>query len=479
MGRYIKKEIVKMMEVIDSRKKDLPKKWDKFIYEQTKSNNILVKMGKQCYCTHCNLKFDSKKKIKEKDRCPYCKQELVIRSSNLKKKIFYDSVMYLDKVNQKLILRLFELQSHYIPEEKRFENITIEFGRIVIGEDTHLLNERIKFFMWNYTIINKSKPGKWRKYIGYSGLNSRLKLYPYNVKHILNGTIYEYSQFWKFIKKVSGCDIENLLTGSAKYPSFELLVKMKLYNLALDAITYNVKGDFKTRFGVSKDFYEFMKINNITTEELEILKLTQIPDIEMINYFKNNSRSHERKELSKYVSLEKVYEYKNSFKEGEFDIGIYLDYLGFADKLGMNMKDKKILFPKKLRKLHDKFSDRIEIINNKETNEKIMKRSEKLLKNKFEDKKYVVFPAKDVTDLRDESRQQNHCVQNYAERYANATCDIYFMRLINNIKKSLVTIEVRDNKIVQKRIKGNDPPTEEQNLFLEKWQQTVLQNCRV
>ena len=53
-------------------------------------------------------------------------------------------------------------------------------------------------------------------------------------------------------------------------------------------------------------------------------------------------------------------------------------------------------------------------------------------------------------------------------------CDIYFMRSVNEKDKSLVTVEVKGNKVVQSRIKYNNLPEEKQKLFLEKWQEKVL-----
>jgi len=90
------------------------------------------------------------------------------------------------------------------------------------------------------------------------------------------------------------------------------------------------------------------------------------------------------------------------------------------------------------------------------------------------------MPAKSVEALEDESVQQGHCVRDYTQKYADAICDIYFMRKKECPEKSLVTIEVRNNKIYQKRIKKNELPNKKENRFLEKWQEKVLsQSCRV
>ena len=47
-------------------------------------------------------------------------------------------------------------------------------------------------------------------------------------------------------------------------------------------------------------------------------------------------------------------------------------------------------------------------------------------------------------------------------------------RDINQPKKSLVTIEVKNNKVVQSKIKNNAEPNKKQLAFINKWEQKVL-----
>ena len=53
------------------------------------------------------------------------------------------------------------------------------------------------------------------------------------------------------------------------------------------------------------------------------------------------------------------------------------------------------------------------------------------------------------------------------------------MRQVDNQDKSLVTVEVKNNKVIQRRIKYNEQPNAIQLLFLKKWQEQILQKCRV
>ena len=57
---------------------------------------------------------------------------------------------------------------------------------------------------------------------------------------------------------------------------------------------------------------------------------------------------------------------------------------------------------------------------------------------------------------------------------SNNECQIYFMRYKNDIKKSFVTIEVRNNKVVQVKARFNEEPTSEIMNIIKKWEQTLI-----
>ena len=48
------------------------------------------------------------------------------------------------------------------------------------------------------------------------------------------------------------------------------------------------------------------------------------------------------------------------------------------------------------------------------------------------------------------------------------------MRDVKKPKESLVTVEVKKNRIVQSRIKHNDDPNENQLIFLREWEKNIL-----
>ena len=108
---------------------------------------------------------------------------------------------------------------------------------------------------------------------------------------------------------------------------------------------------------------------------------------------------------------------------------------------------------------------------------KIIKRSKELSANIYKNNKFIILPAYNLKDLQEESKQQHNCVRTYAEKYASGDCDIYFMRDIKKQNKSLVTVEVKQNKVIQSRVKYKKSPNNMQQKFLKTWEENVLKGA--
>ena len=469
---YFKKEYRILMERIDKELK-MPQGWYFFVKKQKEKQNFIIKTKGKCKytCSNCNTEFESNKKINEYDKCPKCHNTYLIKQSNYSFHIFEDVLVFLDRLEDKWIIRLFEIFTRYTKNEI-YHSKPAEYGRIIINEETknvmEFANDRAVNNMWGELVINHTKKGKkWRRYDQYyRSLNTYGKVYDKNLEELFKNTELKYSQLWKENDEL---DIKYHLLNN--FYSTELLAKMGLYKLAVCSGNFNKGKSFKERFGVDKSYYEFMKKNNIDNNELNILKVYKKPNIENIKIL-SKFNSSDLEKVKKYVSIEKFVEY--SKKKRNFDIQMYIDYLGFLENLKIDIKNKKYLFPENLKKEHDEYSKQILIKNNAKINRKINKRYKQLKENTYSNTKYIIMPAKSFISLEDESTQQNNCIRNYAEKYANGKSDIYFMREINTPNKSLVTIEVKENKIVQSRTKDNGLPNNSQKRFLNKWENEVL-----
>ena len=175
-----------------------------------------------------------------------------------------------------------------------------------------------------------------------------------------------------------------------------------------------------------------------------------------------------------HINLDTLKDYLYKFDSPIDRIYEYLDYIKMAKELNLDITNKKVLYPKNLRDAHDELYNQLEIVENPEIDKKISNLAKILAFNNYEDDNYVIFPASSIGDLIEESQQQKNCVRTYGEQIANTECQIYFMRKKENITKSFVTIEVRNNKIVQARLKYNVLPSDEINKILEKWQNKLI-----
>ena len=101
--------------------------------------------------------------------------------------------------------------------------------------------------------------------------------------------------------------------------------------------------------------------------------------------------------------------------------------------------------------------------------------SEELFKKRI-DKNYectfgdYIFVYPDSTqDIKDEAVSQNNCVASYIDKVIDGDCHIMFLRKKSNPKDSLVTIEIRNNRIVQAKRKYNADVTEDDQVAIDKW----------
>lgn len=471
---YLKKEYEELIKRIDKELR-VPHGWYSFVKKEQEKQNLIIKEKNVCTCNNCKTEFKSNKRINEYEKCPKCHNVYLIKQGNYSWHIFEKVLVLVDRLDDKWVIRLYEIFTRYSKDFLIYHSKPAEYGRIILDKNmktiVELANDRLKRNIWGITYISHTNEGKkWREYGNYYRyLEPYGKVYHKNLKKLLENTKLKYSLLWELAKKNDEIDIRYHLCKN--FPTTEMLIKMKLYKLAIYSGDFMKGNSFKERFGIEKDYYEFMKKYNIDEHELDVLKIYRKKDIEGLRTL-SQFYINDLKEISKYIKLEKFVNYVKGKKN--FDIKMYIDYLGFLEKLKFDLKDKKYIFPKNLKEKHDEYSQKIMIKNNQKVNREIKRRYRQLKNNIYSNKIYIIKPAESFISLEDESKQQNHCIRNYAEKYAKGKCDIYFMRELKEPEKSLVTIEVVDGKIVQSRIKNNDLPNISQKRFMKKWENEVL-----
>lgn len=110
--------------------------------------------------------------------------------------------------------------------------------------------------------------------------------------------------------------------------------------------------------------------------------------------------------------------------------------------------------------------------------------SEEMFKKRIEKeyecsyKNYVFIYPNCTQDIKDEAVMQNNCVASYIDRVIDGECHIMFLRSKDNLNKSLVTLEIRGNKIVQAFRHFNDPITDQDQEAINFWNRKYEKECK-
>lgn len=480
-----------LMSQID-RKCKFPKHWQEFIKKQHKYHNIIIKDSKQkeFYCTHCNGTFKDKKlKIGDFISCPNCKMNFRIYGANYHRKSFEKSVIFIQRMNKKIIARVFEIYSFFNKGQKEIQRDIVEYARIIPGIGTFLA-DNVYIKMYGVMRVYHDDPVKWWKYNGCKTF-SHFATYPYNKNRLIKGTKFEYAPIKEFQERFFYYNFIETLKIAAN-ESFELLWKLKLYNLSISASKFNKSGSFLKRFGLPKNYLKFMQDNDVDYSELRLLKLFKEENIRLIkrwsghsynnvrflyknkilqlfddNYYIYNGTIKQLKELQKFIPLRRL----NSYKKGFNNLNIYLDYFKMAEKLALNYKSSKDLYPRNLISRHDKMQKKIKVTEDMQTQFGAYLRFLELSKYMYEDDTYRIFPAPSIDDMKDEGRQQDNCVGSlYVTPYTKGETEIYFIRKLDDITKSFITLEFKDGRIKQKELPHHSRNfSDEQENFIQKW----------
>ncbi len=489
-------KIDELMNKIDKKCK-LPKHWNEFIEKNSKKHHLIIKdrSVKKLYCTKCNKYFvDKTVKVRDFINCPHCNTESKVYGINYYRKSFEQSVVLVQRVNKQIVIRIFDIYSYFNKDSNKMQKTFTEYCRILPGIGRFLGNNVYVNMFGSITVYPTNKKIQWYIYKGHKFLTD-CPTYPYNKKRLVKGTIMEYAPINEFLQRFSYYYYNFLdVLELAAYPSFELLWKLKLYNLCFYSKALNRRsGCFSKRFGVPKSFLKFMQDNNISYRELLLLQLFQKPDnnllqkykytsIRILRYLKRNDILEEfsnskndlssldikvLKEISEFIPLKKL----KNYPKGLNNLSIYRDYLNMSKQLALNYKSKKDLFPRNLISRHDKLQSRIKITEDMNMQFAVYLRYLQLSKYTYSNDKYIIFPAPSIDSMKDEGRQQENCVGHiYLNPYSKGETEIFFMRNLENCDKSLITLEFKNGKVIQKELPHHSKNfTKEQLSFIANW----------
>lgn len=306
----------------------------------------------------------------------------------------------------------------------------------------------------------------------------------------------QYGKFLRFVKRNGaeyGCEISNIgtiLDRIPRFSKFEQIFSAGIEGIIDSNFSYSIND-------IPKSLIKLCKTHNIKLSNLFLKFYKENPDAYLLAY------------NLEYISLDDDDIYKIlSCKHEWYDRNFYswqyksrfvnlIDEYGYTAKALLNYIDHIKTFEAidnvdwMLKELED-YAKMMKEISPKFdkypkhflTTHKIATRNYNRLKHQFDEEKFknridpdmehifdkfcFIYP-KCIQDIKDESVQMSNCVSSYVQKVIDGQCDILFLRYKDSPDKSLVTIEVRNGKIVQALQRYNHPLTAEQKEVVDKW----------
>lgn len=301
---------------------------------------------------------------------------------------------------------------------------------------------------------------------------------------------------WGLEKCRTRCDMMKFLAAASIYPrQIEMLIKTGFGELVYDLVCGRKK---------NKDIFDWRKNNYLDAFGLTKAEMRAWREsgayMKCIPWYKKLRRAGvpESFEALNYLSVELPYTVdeqdfiriccrmklkptkllgylcggKLTVEAGEFQI--YKDYIDMAESLGWDLSNETVKLPRDLHKKHDEASEEI---NEKflradldKVNSELCKR---MRKYNFEFGDYFIRCAVSANEIVQEGKTLNHCVGGYAQRHMSGKLTILFLRRRDQPHKSLYTIEMQGNRLIQIHGYNNDrgtaQPRDTMAWILEPW----------
>lgn len=502
------------------------------------------------YCSHCekivDLEYRNKRtltdaeiencnhKHNEKGYCPECKSVVIFKDNGRSKGSLWDysKAILLQRIDNVACFRFFDLMRNYskcnptpvetqITEEYRlFLDIETNKAEMYKRDVTYGCKYSLRYLGIGYGIAFGLSD--WYK---LSRVNTNLSSYGfsyfYNVDELSTlfaDTDFRYCDIEAYCK-ASGNNSNYIkyITTFCKYPqAVEYLMKAGFDKLFADYLIYPTHHIFNMRakkpeklFKLSKAQIKYFKDCKTTKKDLNCVNLSYLQELAAANlsekvfkylfeksdsYDFNNSWKH----ILKYTSYAKAVNYLEKQKKITLmPARFYADYIQDCEKLGYNLAENYVLFPRDLSIAHGRT---IELIRaNEEAIRKARSKQQRIeaakknaalnkdIKKQFEDlcKKYefhsnglFIRPAKDVKEIKNEGNSQNICVgsdnQSYIKNHANGVAFILFLRKESKPDMPFYTVEITNtDSVVQCRGYRNGGQTDEAKEFMGKFKQHI------
>lgn len=466
------------------------------------TNNILesreyVIMRKEndkviAYCTRCNKEFEVEKVVHNViGTCPLCGAEVVSKNINYGRKalgckeLFYTFCK--SKVsNEYIVCKGYEVIRTGYEDYKNVKSIYVLKSIYIFGNKESIMIEDLYGWQIRKSIFDisiRSSVFGWGRRIPWIDYESFLKA--------SKGTPYEYSMVNDLKGNQDAATLLKYLELFTKNNLIESIVKVGGYKLIEERIRRGSYGNLINLNG--KTIYEMLRIDKKFLREITkhkiIIQPKNIAVFQLAKKYKSKLNFDDLQDISlkfdvdklkeaiKVVNIDKLYRYLNKQKAIEEDQYIsynnvlidYVDYIRDLKILDEDITSEFMILPSNLRQAHQKTLVKVEVKKDPKISGLIERRYKTLSKYRFIYNNLEIRPIKDIGELIREGKELKHCVGRYAKDHAKGKTNIFVIRNINKKDIPFYTVEINCGEIIQVRGLRNCSPTEEIELFIEKF----------
>lgn len=441
-----------------------------------------------------------------KTTCPHCKHSIIAKPRSRRGSNMYDRETFEIIQNMgdgRLVIRIIKAYFSYtadIPKIDIYENI-----RQFISLDTNgeFCAEHY-YYAHNSGVITNWKKGIRPEYIMYQHQfegDTCGHLYTHNLPDALANTHWQYCSIADFYNHFhERMQALPFLREYLNHPRLEHLCKVGFYNLVSDLVYKN------TASCLDETQNRTHKILGVAAEDVDFLRNLNA-DMSILKTFQQYDNIKDRQQLlawqlkhnvnrdilkilyhmtvHKFIQyMDKQYDFlrlrKTPQKTQRYNsmqdlLSEFRDYLDMCQKLGYDLKNSFVLYPRDLQKSHDRVARRLKHKADAKTKREFIAVYKSIAgQMDFEQNGMKIVYPSTPDDVIKEGHFLHHCVENYIDRVAAQECIILFLRQCSELSKSYYTIEIREQEVVQVRGIGNCTATPEVRKFISSFKQQVL-----
>lgn len=490
----------------------LPKGIEKYVHGILPHLIVYDRFKKRAFCLSCGEYFSYTTKIHadETVKCPLCKHKGRTVPHTRRHDSTYESFATARAEKGKIYFTIMTA-AYYFEGKKDFEQLKDKRGRIYIDEVGVIGREEQKCFI-NYCdgFCATKKPhavrGEVWLYIHRS--------FPAAVKQSC-------LRYADVSPRTGRCgDINAMikrLALNAKYPQLEYLKKAGLGEIE-NAMVYGQRTYLKPNWK-RKDLPGVLGLSSQDLDKLRQWDMWDIDNIAAYKEMKKRRQKLRKQDMKIFFSffsnigpfsapakftydksfygldpvktaayLEKVFqENMPDCHQGAYGYSRsrilyeYKDYLNQAEKLGYP-KSEYYLYPPDFIAAHDRVSEEY-----REKQDQKKQREKQKQQERYEEKylpklkalawsngTYLIRPLENYMDFSAEGKNNVNCVAGYYDRVTKGQTAVFVIRCIDAPDTSLVTVELKNGKMLQCRARGNREPAEDILRFAGEWLEKIV-----